>query len=313
MRTDPAGLYEAATALLAAGRLAEAETALRELLAAHPDEPHVQHALSHALLGQGRYAEGWGFYEARHRMVAGGWPKPQLPLPEWRGEPVAGKRLLVWPEQGFGDQIMHARFAAWAARQGAAVTLLAPPELYRLFQSLTGVHVVEAAGRVDFKADVWVMLGSMAGRGGFTTGDLCSAPYLAAEPRRMAARIGVMAGSASGHPSVARKSLDEASAARLLGLPGALDLRPEATGARDFAETAEIIAGLDVVISIDTSVAHLAGALGKPVRVLLFAPNPDWRWGPAGETTPWYPTARLCRQQAPGDWSAAVEQAITGL
>ena len=313
MSEDSRTIYDRAVAAWAAGRMAEAEADLRALNAAHPDEPHVAHALSHVLLSQGGYAEGWPLYEARHRILATGSPKPDLPFPEWRGEPLAGKRLLVWPEQGAGDQIMHSRFAAWAARQGAEVTLAAPPPLFRLFQSLEGVRVIEAAGQAQVEADLWVMLSSMAGRAGFTLDTLPAAPYLRAPGVDRRGRIGVVTSGNPRHPTNPQRSLPPALAERLLALPGAVSLAPEHTGAKDFADTAAIVEGCEVVISVCTSAAHLAGALGKPVRILLFAPAPDWRWGTTGDRAPWYPTARLDRQAAPGDWTAAVEAAVHDL
>jgi ADP-heptose:LPS heptosyltransferase len=106
------------------------------------------------------------------------------------------------------------------------------------------------------------------------------------------------------HVADRERSLFGADAEGLLAL--GRDLDPGATGARDFAETAEIIRNLDLVISVDTAVAHLAGAMGRPVWLLL-AHDPDWRWGYSGETTGWYPSMRLFRQSRPGDWSNVLE------
>jgi ADP-heptose:LPS heptosyltransferase len=130
-------------------------------------------------------------------------------------------------------------------------------------------------------------------------------PYLQAEARPSAGRIGVAwKGNALPDPL---RSLPPEAAQRLLALPGAISLHPADTNARSFKETAEIIAGLDLVISIDTSVAHLAGALGKPTLVLLHHYSSDWRWREADDGRAfWYPTARVLRQPRPGDWLALV-------
>jgi ADP-heptose:LPS heptosyltransferase len=108
------------------------------------------------------------------------------------------------------------------------------------------------------------------------------------------------------------RSLPPGITAQLLDLPGAVDLRPESTGARDFYDTASIIAGLDLVISVDTSVAHLTGAMGRPVWVLI--PHlSDWRWVSPENDNPWYPSARLFRQSSPGDWGGVVERVKAAL
>jgi len=137
-------------------------------------------------------------------------------------------------------------------------------------------------------------------------GSLWDGPYLAGQGPR-AGRFGVAwRGNARPDPG---RSLPAALAARLLALPGAVSLDPEASGVADFQDTANLIASLDFVVSIDTSVAHLAGAMGKPLWLLLQARSTDWRW-----MQPWYPSARIFRQPTQGDWAgavAAVEAALT--
>ncbi|MDE2488185.1 MAG: hypothetical protein KGO51_12395 [Alphaproteobacteria bacterium] len=118
--------------------------------------------------------------------------------------------------------------------------------------------------------------------------------------------IGVVARGAPAPPKDALRSLPDAYAAELLALPGAMNLAPEATGAADFEDTRRIVAGLERVITVDTAVAHLAGAMGKPVWSLL-SHDPDWRWGWSGETSIWYPSARLFRQSSPGDWRGVID------
>ncbi|HEV2531751.1 glycosyltransferase family 9 protein, partial [Phenylobacterium sp.] len=252
------------------------------------------------------YAQGWPLYEARHDIPELGAPRPDLPFPQWRGEDLAGKRLLIFGEQGFGDQIMFARFAPWLAARGAEVTLLCNPLLERLFGAL-GVAVRAMSGRVEFPdPDAWVASGDVAGRAGVTLETLPNAAYLRGAARSSGG-IGVAARGNPRHANDANRSLPPEQAARLLALPGALDLDPAATRAGDFQDTADLIAGLDLVISVDTSVAHLAAAMGKPVWILIPTLMTDWRWGEAGETTPWYPTARLRRQPAPGDWASVID------
>lgn len=292
------------------GRLDEAEAELRAAHALAPDDPRTRHALGIVLLAQGRYVEGWPFYDARHAVPELRLLKPALPYPAWDGSDVRGKRLLVFPEQGLGDQLMFARFAPWLAARGADVTLLCHPALARLFaQSFAGVRVLSAAGQVDFPdPDAWVMSGSLAGRAGVEPDTLPSAPYLhAAAGLGGDSRIGVVTRGNPSHSNDRQRSLPPALGAELLALPGATSLEPEQTGARDFADTAAIVAGLDLVITVDTAVAHLAGALGKPVWILLPRLMTDWRWLEGREDSPWYPSARLFRQAAPGDWRPVLD------
>ncbi len=291
------------------GRLAEAEASLRRAHALAPDDPRTRHALGIVLLSQGRYGEGWPLYDARHAIPQLGLIKPALPFPEWRGEDVAGKRVLIFPEQGLGDQIQYARFAPWLAAKGADVTLLCHPALARLFAQSLGVRVIAAAGGVDFPdPDYWVMSGSVAGRTGLGPDDLPNAPYLRAAPGPHAAagRIGVVTRGNPAHTNDAHRSLPAAQAAELTALPGAVSLHPEDTGAADMADTAALVTGLDLVITVDTAVAHLAGALGKPVWILLPRVMTDWRWMEARTDSPWYPSARLFRQPAAGDWASVL-------
>jgi hypothetical protein len=269
------------------------------------------------LLSQGRYEEGFALFEARHLLAQ--YAKPELPYAEWRGEPVAGKRLLIWPEQGFGDQIQFARFAPVLQAMGAQVTLICWPALERLFQQSLGVQVIAAQGEISFEdPDYWVMAMSLAGRLGLATDTLPNAPYLRAEaPARPPAggvRVGLMTRGAAAFANDVNRSLSAEAAQALRALPvETLDLAPEATGAQDFGDTAAIVAGLDLVISVDTAVAHLAGAMGKPCWVLLPAEGADWRWLRERRDSPWYPSVRLYRQGAPGDWAPVLAEVTADL
>src|SRR5262249_54819307 len=118
--------------------------------------------------------------------------------------------------------------------------------------------------------------------------------------------LGVMARGNPAHDNDHRRSLTPKACEGLMSLPGAVSLAPQDTGARDFWDTAAVIMGLDLVISVDTALAHLAGALGKPCWLLLPAVGCDWRWGTEGSATPWYPSLRLFRQRTPGDWGGVV-------
>jgi hypothetical protein len=272
------------------------------MLAERPELADVQANLALALLGAGQYAEGFLLYDLRFTRREGRVAKPALTFPEWRGEPLAARSILVWMEQGYGDQIMFARFAGELARRGARVSILAPPPLARLFASLPA-DVIVAEGKVTIPPhDFWVMPGSIPGRLGTTLETLPNAPYL---PGRDGGEgTGLVWRGDPRHPTNAARSLPGDLAAELLALPGVRSLHPEDTGARDFQDTAAIVAGLERVVSVCTSVAHLAGAMGKPTWVLLMAENCDWRWMEGRSDSPWYPSSTLFRQPRAGDWRA---------
>lgn len=301
-----------------AGRTDQAEACYRRVLALAPGAAATRRAFATLLLSLGRYPEGFALMEARHELEAH--RKPALPYPEWTGGEVAGKRILIWPEQGFGDQIMFARFAPWLQARGAEVSLLCWPPLARLFAGSLGVQVLAAAGAVDFpEPDGWVMCCSLAGRLGLTPDSLPNAPYLApvsawARPLPDGFKVGLMTAGNPVYANDANRSLPERAAAQLRELPAQIvDLRPSETGAADFADTAALIARLDLVITVDTAVAHLAGAMGKPCWILLPALATDWRWMRGRRDSPWYPSVRLYRQAAPGDWSAVISEIAADL
>ena len=300
-----------------AGRLQAAEQAFRAALALEPGRADSRWALGTVLLAQGRFAEGYPLMEARHEVATFRKRRPDLPYPEWFGEEVAGKQILIWPEQGFGDQIQSARFAPLLREMGADVTLLCSPVLFRLFGRL-GVNVIAASGAVAFPdPDGWVMSESIAGRLGLTPDTLPNRPYLAVpEPirKRGGLRVGLATSGNPTHANDAWRSLPASGAARLRGLPAeVVSLHPEDSGARDFLDTAEIVAGVDLVVSVDTAAAHLAGAMGKPCWVLVPAHNTDWRWMTGRTDSPWYPSLRLFRQGAPGDWGPVLDAVEAGV
>jgi hypothetical protein len=297
------------------GAAPAAEPFLRRAHALNPGDPATRTALAFALLALGRYAEAWPLYEARHDLP-GARPKPNLAFPEWRGEPLAGQRLLVWPDEGLGDQIQFLRFAQALERRGGEVALgCTGGVLERLFAANLSGYIFSLGLEVEFpQPDYWIMSSLLPDRLGLTPETAPQPPYLKAPGVRpiAGARIGVAAQGNPQHQNDRHRSLWPEQAARLLALPGAIGLQPEQTGAKDMAETAEIIAGLDLVISVDTSIAHLAAAMGRPTWILLPTIGLDWRWG-FGARTPWYPAARLFRQPRINDWPAVVDSVIAAL
>jgi hypothetical protein len=287
----------------------------RLALAREPSDAPLKINLATLLLGLGRYAEAWPLLEARAELSAGS-VRPSLPYPEWNGGPV--RSLVVWDEQGFGDAIQLARFVPALVARGIAVTLVMRPELCALLSDL-GAAVIPAQGQLRIPlADAWAMIGSLPGHLGVTAEGLADTrPYLAPPLDRRAkwagkiapsARIGIVARGKAIHVNDAQRSLSYEGADFLQSLPGALSL--ELGGPlplTDFADTAAVVEQLDLVIAVDTAVAHLAGAMGKPCWVLLPYLGLDWRWFFDGRTSsPWYPSLRIYRQPAPRDWASVL-------
>jgi tetratricopeptide (TPR) repeat protein len=294
--------HNLASLLAETGRAAEAEPLLRAILRQFPDDAPARHSLGMILLADGRFEEGWRLYEGRRWTPqsntidpASLWP--DLP-PEWDGGDLGGGRLLVVGEQGFGDQLMFGRYLAQLPQRGVTLAPLLSPELLPLFPG------AEVPRRRRPQADSWVLIGSLPYRLGLS-GPPPPPAALAASAWSGGGGIGVVTSGRPSHTNDRNRSLDAGAAAALRAL--GRDLSPAATGAKDFGDTAEIIAGLDLVITVDTSVAHLAGSLGAPVWILLPAIGVDWRWMHDRSDSPWYPSARLFRQRTPGDWTAVLD------
>jgi tetratricopeptide (TPR) repeat protein len=312
--------------------LGEARQCYDRALALDPSLVDAQFNRSMVSLALGDYAAGWQDYE--YRWQASGFPRPQYPQPEWDGSDLCGKTLLLYTEQGFGDAIQFARYAALAAARGGRVVLRCQPELRRLLSVVPGVA---ATALPDEKPpfDVHCALLALPGLLRTTIHTIpAQVPYmqpaaaLVAEwaarlgQRGAGLRIGLVWASHSPMPNAAAKSVPMEVLAPLKEIPGAVfySLLPGfaakaqaasagfplvdfTDGFRDFADTAALIANLDLTITVDTAVAHLAGAMGRPVWTMLqYAP--DWRWYPDALTSRWYPGMRLHRQPARGDWKS---------
>jgi len=306
---EPRRHFALAVHLRTTRQLAAAEAAYRRTLELAPDYPMAAFDLGCVLIAAGRFEEGWALYErraARDRMHA------RAPgCPEWTGEPLAGKRLLVWNEQGYGDQIMMARFLS--RLDAAQVTYAGRAPLERLFAPLPVRFTppdpaILQGGDFDF----WTLPLSLPHRLGVTVQTVPAAPYLFGDPRAGGGRIGVVTHGDAANANDRFRSLSADEGAALLALPGAVSLDPADTGAADFQDTADLVAGLDLVITVDTAAAHLAGALGKPVWVLLSRFALDWHW-PRQGASPWYPSARLFAQAAPGDWAPVIREIVREL
>lgn len=325
-----------AVCLMKAGRADEALAHFRAAHAFAPQDARIGYNLAMALLGAGAVEEGFRLYEERWRLKG---PVPWISRWDlfWDGRPLDGQTLLVHAEQGFGDSIQFARYVPLAAARGARVVLAVPKELRRLMAGLEGCASVLSEGEAVPPYAAHVPLMSLPRLFG-TTLDTIPAPvpypvpYLKAPvPERAGSdgplRVGLVWAGRAEDPDDRHRSCTLKELAPLLALPGVevhslqkgaaeSDLETVAGGERvirhgatlnDFADTAAVVATLDLVIGVDTAVMHLAGTLGKPAWVLLSA-DPDWRWMRGRSDSPWYPTLRLFRQPSLGLWEPAVAQ-----
>jgi hypothetical protein len=309
--TSRNALYNLARLYRETGRLEAAERAFGLIVAQHPGFALARRGLAMTLLAQRRYAEAWPHYEARREVL--GLLPPVAGYPEWQGEPLAGRRIVVLAEQGFGDQLMFARFLPLLSAQGAEVEVACDPRgLARLFEAAGyATQPYLAPGQPLRPADYWIYACSLPLRLGVA--EPPAADWLrlgGGQDAGMGAGTGVVARGNPDHQNDANRSLPPDLAAELTAL--GRDLAPATTGARDFLETAQIVAGLERVIAVDTAVAHLAAALGKPCWVLLPRIGLDWRWNDAVRSD-WYPRARLFRQATPGDWGGVLAQVRAAL
>jgi Tfp pilus assembly protein PilF len=332
LRADyPQPLYNMGNGALAEGRMEEAVGWYERALALSPDFAEAHFNLSLALLAQGDYVHGWPEYEWRWRCAKSiGLPERVFDAPGWAGEDLSGKIILVHTEQGFGDSIQFVRYAVPLRARGATVLLLCEPELLRLMEGASGVDRAFSAEPLP-AYDVHAPLHSLPFLLGTQSFRPAKIPYLRLDrglctmwQQELSSveglKVGLVWAGRTRNDREARRSLAPDQLDGLSEVPGVtlFSLQKEArrtpsgvvqVGDRlsDFADTAALVANLDLVVSADTAVAHLAGALGKPVWLLL-PKVPNWRWGLAGEDTRWYPTIRLFRQLHAGDWTDVLER-----
>jgi tetratricopeptide (TPR) repeat protein len=318
---DRLGCYNnLANGELLACRLESADAVFRRAIAIAPDDAQTRFNHAAVLLKQGRMQEGWAEYEWRRRTPAALRRRRSDDPPDWPGGDPKGRTLLLSAEQGYGDVLQFYRFVPWLQAKGAKVILRTHPALSRLMGG-------DQTGTAEFHLPL------MSVPAAFKLERIpAEVPYLAPDPRdaekwrrRLDALPGRKVGLVwSGDPRPGQRSahlLDRRRSMRsedfdwLRDIPGVSVVslqHGEPEQFADFADTAALIAGLDLVISVDTAVAHLAGALGKPVYILSRFDG-CWRWLQGRSDSPWYPTARLFRQVRPGDWSAPLEELKSAL
>lgn len=323
-----------AIACLELGRVADAITSFERAVALTPEDAETRRHLALLRLMSGDFERGWAEYEWRWKTRE--FPPRSFAQPRWLGEgDIGGKTILLHGEQGLGDAIQFCRYAALVARLGATVVVEAAPALAPLIATVPGVAKVVPFGSPLPVFDLHCPLLSLPHAFKTTLSSVPAAvPYLSASDARASVwrerfacrgspRIGLIWAGNPQHANDANRSIDlEMLRPLVVGSPASVvalqkDLRP---GEADWLERhhvprlegsleeiAAVISALDLVISVDTSIAHLAGALGRPVWVLLPFVS-DWRWLVERSDSPWYPTARLFRQRRRGDWAAVIAQ-----
>ena len=333
----------------ACGQPEKAELLLRRAIEIDPTRSSTQVILGMTLLSQGRYSEGWLLYELRSDPVS--LVLPSLSFPRWRGEPLVGRSILIWPEQGYGDLIQFCRFAPALKGQGARkVTLVCEAPLAPLLETLDGVDSI-LTGDVESTCDAhdyWALPLSLPLHLGTSLETIpAKLPYLRASPDRLkrwsarvpsdGLKVGLVWKGRKQHQHDADRSLPGlptleplwrarsdktvffslqkgAGTEEALTPPASQPLIDFGSHIEDFADTAAIVELLDLVICVDTAIAHLAGALNKPCWILLSCRRTDWRWLHGRTDSPWYPNSlRLFRQRAENNWESVVEEVSNAL
>jgi uncharacterized protein (TIGR03032 family) len=323
------------------GQAAQAVSAYEQAVALRPDYAPAHLNLGMTLLQLGDYPRGFAEYE--WRWQTGQFTPFRCPHPPWDGSPIPTRTLLIHTEQGAGDAIQFARYLPLAAQRCGKLIVVCRQDLMSLLATLPDIAQIRDAGAITVaEFDTYLPLCSLPRVFGTTPAtipasvpyfdmaalhrrkDMSGLPHLAPSDRP---KVGVVWAGSPTHPHDQQRSCALRELLPLLRLPGIAfyslqkgerrqelaellsevrvqDLEPFL---HDFGDLAVLLDQLDLVLTVDTAVAHLAGALGKPVWVLLSA-VPDWRWGLEGETTPWYPTMRLFRQSRAGDWATVLQR-----
>jgi Tfp pilus assembly protein PilF len=332
------GHNQLGVALSSQGRLEEARQCFRRAISLKPDLASAHWNYGLLLLSLGEFAEGWREFEWRLKM-----PRLKLardfPQPQWHGQDLRGKTILLFTEGGFGDAFQFVRYVPMAAGRGAKVILECQSELLALFRNIRGISAVVARGQSLPPFDFQSPLQSLPLVFGTTLETIpVDVPYLTAPADRIAKwggrlgnnssfKVGLAWSGSAGDNARSRTLETFAPLAAIAGVTfyglqkGAEASQPVPMGMRliqlgpelgDFSDTAAVAANLDLIISVDTGVAHLAGALGRPTWVVI-PQDPDFRWLRNRHDSPWYPTMRLFRQSDPGSWKEPIDEIVQAL
>jgi tetratricopeptide (TPR) repeat protein len=307
---------------------AGSEQCYRRAIAIDPGSAAAHFNLANLLLQRGQWREG--FVEYEWRLALPGEQRPFFPYPEWTGDEPAGTRVLLWGDQGYGDTVQFLRFAQAVAARGHRTLAVVKAEIRDLVATAPGIEAAFGPGDAIPEADTQVSLASLPHRLGLDrAASFWTAPYLRAPvtDHRLDARglkVGLVWAGDPRHPNDAHRSARLDELAPLFDVPNVLWFSFQLGPAREqltsspwasritdlaqhldgFSASAALVQQLDLVVTVDTSMAHLVGAMGKPGMVMLPAVDCDWRWLDEGDATPWYPTLHLFRQAQPRDWSA---------
>lgn len=325
---DPDICNNLAVSMLEHGDPEAAAAWFEKMLEQHPGNPEFQFRLAATRLAQGRWSETWELYESRRRIA--GVRRSRLTIPQWHGEPLAGKRILLLPEEVSSENLMMLRYPDELVRLGASVDFLASPQLQALcrrsFQQARTIDGFAADTHFDYQCQLMNLLPGLK-----LTPETIFAPqaYLKAReiPRPESCstgkiNVGICWAGQPDHANDHNRSLPNFYTlapiisnhrVRLHSLqvgPRAVEaasfgLNDPTARLRDLDAAASFIQHLDLVISVDTPIAHLAGALGKPTWLLLPL-MPEWHWYPYGKTATWYPSMRIFRQAAYRDWDEVI-------
>jgi len=327
-----------AAAIRPQGKIAETR-AIQEMLVTHaPGDLPTRFDLSETLLLMGEFERGWREYRYRYSLAHTTQIDRKVQRPRWSGQPIAGKTLLIHDEQGYGDTFQFLRMVSWAkARSGARVILEVNGETLSLAQRMGGYDEIVARGSLPPEFDLHCEMMSLPMAMGLQLADLPgpTMPYLAADPQRVEHWRQRLAGlprplvalTWAGRPTHfndANRSLRLDQLSPLAGSgctfvaiqkgpaeaeakhpPAGMSVVSLSDEIRDFEDTAAILSVVDLLLSVDSSPVHLAGALGRPVWVMLPF-MPDWRWLLGRDDSPWYPLTRLFRQPTRGDWASVM-------
>jgi tetratricopeptide (TPR) repeat protein len=333
---DPVAAYEAmASSEQSLGRYDEALNCLRRALEHEPDCARIHTQLGMFLLQAGDFEQGWREYSQRLRDTS--WAKSYAGVPMWDGSRFGGKRLLIRCEQGLGDNIQFARYVPMVKERGGTVILGMYKQLFELMKSVEGADEVIASNK-SVQIDMFVpllelprifgtRLETVPGRVPYLHADPAKVEYWRARLAGEGFKVGIAWGTSEADINSYRRRCElrhfaklgeirgvrlyglqkGATTEQLKGLPYNIAIINLGDEFEDFSDTAAAVENMDLVISVDTSVLHLAGAMGKAVWAALLH-VPDWRWMAGRDESPWYPTMRLFRQPQIGQWEAVFER-----
>ncbi|NJL59203.1 MAG: FkbM family methyltransferase [Desulfobacteraceae bacterium] len=315
----------------AMGNVHESLATYREALSYDPNHARAHLFLGLALLLAGEFEEGWKEYEWRPKAESGV-ENHSYPAPRWRGESLNGKRILVHCEQGFGDTFQFIRYLPLLKKMGADVIFECQPELEKFLSQHSEFGRIIPRGQYLPMYDYHCLLMSLPYLFRTDMNSIpCDMPYLRAEPASLPhncpdiLKVGIVWAGNPSHKRDKKRSIPLSALTQILDLPNvrfyslqvgarAKDVQESCRLAhitdlsdqlKNFSDTASAIAALDLVISVDTAVAHLSGALGKPIWVMIPS-GPDFRWMRDSEYSPWYPSMRLFRQSEHDRWAPVI-------